>query len=302
MPKVSIVLPTYNGARHLRESLDSCLQQSFDDFELIVVVDGSIDDTQNILATYDDPRLTIIVQENKGLPRALNCGFARARGDYWCWTSDDNAYLHHALQSMVDYLDSHPDTPMVCADFFRVDDRGNTTAYDDINIACFLYRADVARRVGEYRHEFLLVEDRDFYLRLEHVGGPIERIRQPLYRVRDHKLSLSYREGPRRHITTVKMHYDLVTRGMEKHLDLQRLFFHELNKAALYRDHEQMAKITAFARETHMPFISSLEARERRLRSAPGWLLNRLSTAVAAQRGRLERFLARAISRRFIRT
>src|SRR4051794_26646558 len=106
MPKVSIILPTYNGARHLREALDACLKQSFADFELIVVIDGSTDETKEIMGTYADPRLKIVFQENQGLPRALNSGFAHARGKYWSWTSDDNAFLPTALQVMVDYLDA----------------------------------------------------------------------------------------------------------------------------------------------------------------------------------------------------
>ncbi|WP_159725910.1 glycosyltransferase [Methylosinus sp. Ce-a6] len=292
MPKVSIVLPTYNGARHLREALDTCLRQTFVDFELIVVVDGSVDETKDILTTYADPRLVIVMQENQGLPRALNSGFARARGVYWSWTSDDNAFLPSALQTMVDYLDAHPDAPMVSADFFRIDDAGRTIGYDEVNWACFLYRADVARRVGDYRPEYRLVEDKDFFLRLRHVGGPIARIRQPLYRYREHARSLTRQEGGKRHITTLKMHYDLITRGIEKHISLRQLFFHELSRTALYHDHKQMNEILAFARETNMPFMSALEARDHRLRSPLGWLLNRLSIAATARRERLKRLLA----------
>ena len=151
MPRVSVILPTYNGARHLREAIDTCLQQTFSDFELVVVVDGSTDTTREILTTYTDPRLVIAVQENQGLPRALNSGFACARGEYWSWTSDDNAFLPRALEVMVDYLDAHPDVPMVCTDFLRINNAGRTTGYDEQNWACFLYRACIARRVGEYR-------------------------------------------------------------------------------------------------------------------------------------------------------
>jgi glycosyltransferase involved in cell wall biosynthesis len=295
MPKVSIVLPTYNGARHLREALDTCLGQTFRDFELIVVVDGSVDETKDILATYADSRLVIVLQENQGLPRALNSGFSRARGEYWSWTSDDNAFLPSALQMMVDYLNAHPDAPMVSADFLRIDDAGRTIGYDDLNWACFLYRADVARRVGDYRPEYRLVEDKDFFIRLQHIGGPIARIRQPLYRYREHPRSLTRQEGGKRHITTLKMHYDLITRGIEQHINLQHLFFHELSRTALYHDYEQMTEILTFARHTNMPFMSALEARAHRLRSPIGRLLNRLSIAATARRERLKRLLARGV-------
>ena len=141
--------------------------------------------------------------------------------------------------------------------------------------------------------EYRLVEDRDFFLRLQHLGGPIERIRQPLYRYRDHEGSLSHREGSKRYITSLKMHYDLITRGIEKNADLQFLFFDHLSKAALYHDHKQMTEILDFARREHLSFVSPLELHDQRLRSPLGWLLNRLSVGAVSRYERLQGRLAR---------
>src|ERR1022692_2808232 len=107
-PEISIVLPTYNGAAYIRESLDSCLNQTFQDFELIVVVDGSTDNTEAILNSYSDPRLHVFKQNNMGLPTALNAGFAQAHGRFFSWTSDDNIYLPEAMAVMWQYLQEHP--------------------------------------------------------------------------------------------------------------------------------------------------------------------------------------------------
>src|SRR5574337_314358 len=106
-PLISIVLPTYNGAAYLRESLDSCLNQSFQDLELIVVDDGSTDDTETILGSYSDPRLRVLKQSNQGLAAALNAGFAQTRGRFLSWTSDDNLYLPEAMAVMCRYLEEH---------------------------------------------------------------------------------------------------------------------------------------------------------------------------------------------------
>ena len=293
MPRVSLVLPTYNGARFLRESIDSCLRQTFSDFELIVVVDGSTDETESILANYSDSRLSIVKQTNQGLPRTLNSGFARARGNYWSWTSDDNIFLPDALQVMVDYLDTYRTAPMVCTDILRINEAGRTTAYDDSSRACFLYRADIARRVGEYRPEFRLVEDTDFFLRLQHVGGPIERIHEPYYRYRDHSSSLSYQKGSTRYLTAMKMRYDHITRGIEECDDLQPLFFDLLSKAALYRDRQQMADMVAFARDKRVPFLVAFEHEEQWLRGPIGWAYNRVRTALLSRYRRLNRSLIR---------
>src|SRR5437016_3657116 len=88
---VSIVLTTLNGARYLRESIDSCLGQTYRNIELIVVDGGSTDGTLDIVASYYDPRLRLIHQEhNEGkLPGAINLGLADARGELLTWMQDD---------------------------------------------------------------------------------------------------------------------------------------------------------------------------------------------------------------------
>ena len=115
-PKVSIILPTYNGKKYIRESIDSILKQSFTDWELIVVDDCSTDGTAEILKEYvsEDKRISVVHNEiNQKLPRSLNIGFSRARGKYLTWTSDDNRYLPDALKVMVEYLDKNAEAMVV---------------------------------------------------------------------------------------------------------------------------------------------------------------------------------------------
>src|SRR5262245_61923913 len=94
-PSVSIVLPTYNGSRFLAESIQSCLDQTYPDFELIIVDDCSTDVTPAIIAEFSarDSRVhTVRHEKNKKLPGALNTGMALSRGRFLTWTSDDNLY------------------------------------------------------------------------------------------------------------------------------------------------------------------------------------------------------------------
>ena len=103
-PLVSIVLPVYNGEKYLRESLDSILAQTMEDWELIAVDDCSKDATPQILADYaaSDSRIRVMRNaENQRLPRSLNIGFAEARGEFLTWTSDDNAYAPEALHETL---------------------------------------------------------------------------------------------------------------------------------------------------------------------------------------------------------
>src|SRR5215468_4846876 len=103
-PLVSVVLPTYNGSRYLRGAVESVLAQTLADFELIVVDDCSTDATPALVAELAarDPRIIAVRHEaNRKLPGALNTGFARARGRYFTWTSDDNLYAPAALARLA---------------------------------------------------------------------------------------------------------------------------------------------------------------------------------------------------------
>lgn len=128
MPKVSIVLPTYNGDKWLKESIDSVINQSFCDWELIIVDDCSTDDTLSIANKYSsmDKRIHVIHNEvNKKLPASLNIGFRRAEGKYLTWTSDDNMYVSDALEKMVDFLDKNSQYMMVCTAMRDIDENNS---------------------------------------------------------------------------------------------------------------------------------------------------------------------------------
>src|SRR5574338_94197 len=117
---VSIVLTTLNGAHYLRESIDSCLGQTYTNIELIVVDGGSTDGTLEILATYDDSRLRVIHQlNNEGkLSGAINLGLAHAKGEYLTWHQDDSYYALQAVEKMVECLEKNPEIGPVYTDWW----------------------------------------------------------------------------------------------------------------------------------------------------------------------------------------
>jgi hypothetical protein len=225
------------------------------------------------------------------LPAALNAGFAQARGRFLNWTSDDNIYLPEAMAVMWQYLQEHAQAAMVYTDCFLVDDSGKTLSYTRTTWACFLYRAEAAALAGPYRAEFRLVEDVDFFLRLRHYAGPIDRIPRPYYKYRLHKASLSSTQSAKRQFVSLRLHYDLVTRGVEQ-LDLKELFWDRLSKSALYGDSTSMDAIVQFAHEHNVSFARELAARSKFLKTPVGWLSNRL---VIAARGQCARVLNGAL-------
>lgn len=179
-PLVTIVLPTYNGSRYLRQSLDSCLTQTYANFELIIVNDCSTDNTAAIAEEYvaKDPRVRLINNAvNKRLPASLNTGFEEAKGSYFTWTSDDNYYAADAIEKMVKVLQEKPDIDLVYCDYIQVDDDNKQVGimrFNDINQsiigwegcgACFLYKRAVHERNKGYNVSAFLIEDYDFFLR-----------------------------------------------------------------------------------------------------------------------------------------
>lgn len=203
---VSIVLPTFNGARYLAEAIDSCLSQTYQDIELIVVDDASTDETASVLQAIEDPRVSCFKNPvNLGLPRSLNVGFANSRGQYLTWTSDDNLYQPTAVETMVAYLEEHPEVAFVYADYAVIDEEGslvNTLQLPPPESlqecccigACFLYRRAVYEMVGEYDPAMTLAEDYDYWLRV-YRQFRMARISELLYKYRKHKRSLTTQEG-----------------------------------------------------------------------------------------------------------
>lgn len=207
-PLVSIVLPTYNQARYLPAALDGIFSQTYRNWELIVVNDGSTDETPAVLAEYQRRyEFTLISQANGGLPNALNVGFARARGEYLTWTSSDNITKPAMLDVLVASLDAHPEMGLVYADWDVIDEAGHVVARayscehdrpllfmaNYVN-ACFLYRRECAERVGLYDDHVRGGEDWDYWLRISK-HYPLLHVPESLYEYRVHGESLTARSG-----------------------------------------------------------------------------------------------------------
>jgi glycosyltransferase involved in cell wall biosynthesis len=175
-PKVSVVLPTYKRAHLIEAAVRNVLSQDYPNLELVVVNDGSPDNTAEVLARISDPRLRVITRENGGLPRALNTGFEHATGEFWTWTSDDNAYRPGALRALARELVINRDVGLVYADMQVRDEKGREHRFvcgppEGIEEkccvgGCFMYRASIARLVGSYDAEYALAEDYDYWLRM----------------------------------------------------------------------------------------------------------------------------------------
>lgn len=116
MTQISVIMPVYNGERYIKEAVESVLAQTLNDWELIIIDDGSTDATLEKLNHFTNPRIYIIQQPNQGASIARNAGLAQARGDYIAFLDADDIYLPNALQEYVNYLETHPEHDVVYAD------------------------------------------------------------------------------------------------------------------------------------------------------------------------------------------
>ncbi len=204
MPKISIVLPVYNGEAYLRDSIESVLNQTFSDFELIIVDDCSTDNTQEIIQKYiiSDFRVIALRNEiNLKLPESLNRGFSQASGIYWTWTSCDNRYLSNALEKLVEAIESDEKIGLVYASMRIITETNEISGFIEAgsskdlifrNVvgACFLYRSSIAKKIGSYNKDLFLCEDYEYWLRIARVSM-IQPIENCLYQYRRHSKSLS---------------------------------------------------------------------------------------------------------------
>lgn len=199
---ISIVLPTYNGIRYIREAIDSCLSQTYRNIELIIVDDGSTVDINSIIKGFVDSRILFIKnKENLGLAEALNIGFSKAKGDYFTWISDDNLYKKEALEVMLNFLIRYPYFDFVYSHYYLIDENGNLIGFrkvkspKSLNIGnyigpSFLYKREIFEKIGGYSSDYKLAEDYEYWLRIrKHFN--MKKINRFLYYYRVHGQSLT---------------------------------------------------------------------------------------------------------------
>ncbi len=200
---VSIILPVYNGEKYIKQSIESCLNQTYKDIELIIVNDCSTDGTQNIINSYasKDSRVYIINnKENKKLPASLNIGHNAAKGEFISWTSDDNIYTLNAIEFLYKSLIDNKKHLAYCnvtvihengevKREIQYEEKENLLFGNCIG-SCFLYKKEVFKRNKGYDESLFLVEDYDFWLRAS-LHSSFYHLNKTLYKYRLHNNSLT---------------------------------------------------------------------------------------------------------------
>ncbi|HBQ97955.1 MULTISPECIES: glycosyltransferase family 2 protein [unclassified Roseofilum] len=209
-PKISVVIPVYNGEETIKETIQSILNQTFEDFEIVVINDGSNDSTLEIISTFKDRRLNVFSSENSGLSAARNRGITNAKGEYISFIDADDMWTEHKLEEQLKALQSNSWASVAYSWTNFVNENGKflrsgcrINANGDVFLQLLrinfiqsgsnlLVKTKALARVGNFDESLDAVEDWDMWLRLaesyQFVCVPLPQI---LYRVSSSSTSMS---------------------------------------------------------------------------------------------------------------
>jgi glycosyltransferase involved in cell wall biosynthesis len=210
MPLVSVIIPTYNRAKYLVEAVNSVLAQTFSDYEIIVVDDGSTDNTREVLQPLmSDTRIHYVYQENRGESAARNHGIYLAAGKYIAFLDSDDLFTPTKLEKQTAYLNTHPEVAFVHSCFVRFDDQDADLGYRDtsritgevypdllldwsvlIPPSCVMLRAEILKHVGGFDEELRWGPDLDMWRRITK-AYPVGVVPKALTKMRTHAGNVS---------------------------------------------------------------------------------------------------------------
>lgn len=215
--RVTVVIPTFNHARYLPEAIESVLAQSFPAAEIIVVDDGSTDETITALKPYLK-HIFYLYKQNGGTSTALNAGIRRATGDWICWLSADDLFMADKLKKQIQFIEEHPNIGLIYTDYYVIDEshrilsRETPPQYPDretwtrillatnclFNGSTTMIRTSLFYKVGLYVPELLHSQDYNMWIRLSR-HCDFGYIPQPLVKYRWHAGNAPHRADPNRY-------------------------------------------------------------------------------------------------------
>ena len=184
MPKVTVLMSAYNDERYLGKAIESVLNQTFKDFEFIIIDDASTDSTKNIILSYKDPRIRFVEnKKNLGLTKSLNKGIKVARGKYIARIDADDTSLPKRLEEQVSFLDKHKEIVVVGSQIQVINMESNKTYIlkyncdpavikwahifkNQIAHSSSLFRKKVIKEVGCYNERYRYTQDFDLWFRV----------------------------------------------------------------------------------------------------------------------------------------
>jgi glycosyltransferase involved in cell wall biosynthesis len=237
-PRVTVLTSIYNGEKYLREALDSILNQTFKDFEFLIINDCSTDKTAEILESYRDPRIRIVNnEENMGLTKSLNKGLKLANSEYIARMDADDISLPERLQKQVEFLDEHPEIGVLGTWIQWIDENSkpsiiirpptapgvigwflifeNCVAHPSV-----MMRADVIIQLGFYNAEAIHAQDYDLWVRANFITR-IANIPDTLVQLRVWEGSISSRQAQTQEMIAINTMHEMIRRVLGSEVPLE---------------------------------------------------------------------------------
>ncbi|MAX52589.1 MAG: hypothetical protein CMH22_11465 [Methylophaga sp.] len=209
---VTVVMPARNAAAFIKTSIESILNQTYSNLELIIINDRSTDDTLEIIEQFDDDRIKVLPGNASGISNAFNLALSHAQGDYLSRCDADDIYPHDRIETQVNWLEEHSDYIAVCGVYASIDKKGrhliqyhrdNESKNIDAEFleqktithyCTFMTRTDSLRAIGGCREFFVTGEDIDLQLRLSG-QGKIFFLSKNFYYYRLHDISITHTQS-----------------------------------------------------------------------------------------------------------
>jgi glycosyltransferase involved in cell wall biosynthesis len=213
MPKVTVLMSAYNSEHYLLESIESILNQTFKDFEFLIINDGSTDKTREIILSVNDPRIHLIDnEENLGLTRSLNKGLQIAQGEFVARQDADDISEPERLQHQVDFLEAHPEVALLGTWHKEVDAQGNLVGMWNlpsdwiqicwallfytpfVHTSVMMRKATILQKIGFYNEDFSYSQDYELWARAARTL-PVFSLKERLVRTRVNPFSMTATYG-----------------------------------------------------------------------------------------------------------
>jgi glycosyltransferase involved in cell wall biosynthesis len=214
VPAVSVVLPAYNCEKYIAKAIESVLHQTFTDFELIIINDGSTDNTESIIHTFDDQRIVYLINSNnQGLVYTLNKAITHANGKYIARMDADDICLQERLAKQKAFLDQNEDITVVASTIEFINEQEEKTGIWELDKQTItpaqirrailkqnciahptvMMRSEILKNL-KYKEYQKNIEDYDLWLRLLNRGYKIAKLDEPLllYRIHDTSITAIY--------------------------------------------------------------------------------------------------------------
>jgi glycosyltransferase involved in cell wall biosynthesis len=217
MSRVSVIIPAYNQGCFLVSAIESVLAQTYQDFEIVVVDDGSTDNTAEVAQSYSDPRVRYVYQDNRGLSAARNTGIRHSAGEFLSFLDSDDLFLPEKLELLTAVLDDRSDVGFVAGQAQPIDEQGKPTGKlfatplpengrellngNPLHVGSVLLRREWQERVGFFDESLRSYEDWDMWLRLARAGCRMSWVARPVSLYRFHRAQMT-RDGSQMTVAT----------------------------------------------------------------------------------------------------